>query len=405
MPRAYFLRSVVCFSAIVLSFASCAQDDDPDVTRGSDDAQVGFDARVNFDSSFDQDAALSDASWQDGYDAAIYGEDATAFEDAATEDAEVPDDGEDPPAMRDPVELLVYSNNIENLPEPGDPCPGDWRDFYQYMKLKNHVPDLLVFQQVSNRTQLDFIVDQLRKTTGKTYDGVIGEANPTAFSSPCKAPKRLQTNAIIYRKDRFETRGAKVVYKSYANYSGSCVRANNSRNRTLIQKLRHKATGAVIAVAAIRWPTAQGGGSDPACAVANVRETNERLEKLAPNADLYVIAGDANESDLNSSGGFRRWFDLVNGDRGGNLSYRDAIYQFCRKRDALKKCLDNNWTGGAGKRIDFTFYRAANKKLPRVLASHTVTYDEADAADRKLSGSDHPANYSQHRAIVSRVRF
>jgi hypothetical protein len=304
----------------------------------------------------------------------------------------------------DPDFVYVYTNNVENLESPGDFCPGDWKDLIWEMKSDVASPDLFLVQQIGGRAQLDQLVAFMTEHLHGVYAGVIAEADPAPQASPCGGQKRFQTNAIIYRVGRFEPVGPKEVWQAQARIDGACRRNTQARTKTVMQKLRDKVSGRHVTAASMHWATAQGGGADPACARANMVELDAKLRSPGYRAALTIWGGDTNEPDRTATG-FRPWYALANGDRGGALGYRDVIYRKCANGDgAVRACLDDNWTIGSGNRIDYLFARARDE-LPAQGRAHTVTFEEADAAAAQVAGADAAANYSDHRAIRARIAY
>ncbi|HEY0133789.1 MAG TPA: hypothetical protein VGB85_06900, partial [Nannocystis sp.] len=298
----------------------------------------------------------------------------------------------------DPRFIQVYDDNIENLKLAGEQCAGDWTDLIYYMKTIEPSPDVFLVQQISDPAQLEVLVDRLETELPGLFEGFISDAEPWPQMSPCGKEKALQTNAIILRTGRFEVVGDKHVWQSWANKDGECVRNNQARTRNVMVKLHDKIADKHVTVASMHWSTSQGAGDDPACAEANVLEVDEKLHKAGFGGDMVIFGGDFNESDRNDMGDFRAWYKLANGDGGGALNYRDPIYRMCDATDNLKDCLDDNDTGG--KRIDMLFAQDQNGCRVRTARAHTITYAEAEAAAKQLSGdSDPDLHYSEHRAL------
>lgn len=302
--------------------------------------------------------------------------------------------------------LLVYSANVENLPTTKDACPGDWKDLYSYIAVSGRKPDLLLVQQISDQGQLDQLVAHMSTTFGRSYASVIAEANPAPYTSPCGAAKDKQTNAIIYDTGRLVAVGGKHVWKTFKMKDGQCIRNDVPRARGVLQKFADKVVGTDVAVASIHWSIANGSGPDPACALRNVEELDQLLRMAAFQAPLQIFGGDTNEDDLLSpskSSGYRPWYAAANGDLGGKLGFRDAIYAHCATKADVKGCLLNNWTFGSTKRIDFIFARGGDGSLPQTSDARTVTFAEANAADQQLTGADAAQGYSDHRAVSARI--
>lgn len=311
------------------------------------------------------------------------------------------DTGEQTVINNDPDFLYVYTNNIENLEEPTDGCRGDWKDLIFEMKSDVASPDLFLVQQISGRPQLDRLTDFMSATLHGTYAGVIAEASPEPMASPCGAQKRFQTNAIIYRVGRLEPVGAKEVWQVVTRVDGECRRNHQSRTKAVMQKFRDKISGKHVTAASIHWATGQGA----ACARINAAEVDAKLRSTGFRSALSVFGGDTNQRDRDGDG-YQAWYALLNGDRNGELGYRDVIYRHCMTGDrAVRACLDDNWTIGSANRIDYLFARRADGTLPPQGRAHTITYEEADAAADRFVGSDASANYSDHRAIRARIYY
>lgn len=302
--------------------------------------------------------------------------------------------------------LHVYVNNIENLKTATERCRGDWTDLIHYMKTVKPSPDVFLVQQISNQAQLNVLVERMSNALPGKYRGIIADKNPWKQASPCGAEKAKQTNAIIYRVGRLEPIGDKHVWQSWAFRKGKCRRNTQARTRNVMQKFRDKVNGKTVTVASIHWSTASGSGPDPACAKKNMLETDQKLHRAGYRADLYIFGGDMNEPDRRNDGSFRPWYAVANGDKGGALRWRDPVFRMCkRKSGSTQRCLDDNWTVGSGRRIDFLFAQNREGCMVPTKRTHTVSFNEADAASRRIVGSDNPLNYSDHRAIRSFIYY
>ncbi|MBA3547123.1 MAG: hypothetical protein H0T76_11615 [Nannocystis sp.] len=298
----------------------------------------------------------------------------------------------------DPAFIQVYVNNIENLKLSGEQCAGDWTDLIYYMKTIEPSPDLFLVQQISDTAQLDILIERMNTELPGIFEGIIADADPWTQLSPCGKEKEKQTNAIIFRQGRFSKVGEKHVWQSWANKNGECVRNNQARTRNVMIKLHDKIADKDVAVASLHWSTSQGEGPDPACAKPNVLEADQKVHKNGFGGDLVIFGGDFNESDRNENGGFRPWYALANGDDGGELNYRDPIYRTCQSAKDLQTCLDDNRTGS--KRIDMLFAQDGDGCRARTRRAHTITYNEAEAAAKAITGIGDPdLNYSEHRAV------
>lgn len=321
------------------------------------------------------------------------------------EDAAAPPDPppDPPPQPRGPATLMIMTANVENLPQTSDGCPGDWRDLFYYLELQPTKPDLVFVQQLTDQAQLDQLTAYMTQRLGRPYAGVIAEENPRPFNSPCGAQKERQTNAVVYASDRLSAVGERQVWQSYKNVDGACVRDGLSRTHSVAQTLRDVQTAAELSVASIHWSTRNGAGADPACAAMNVAETANILRTRAPAAELVLFGGDTNEPEFADGGGFNGWYTSANRSLGGPLQLYDPIYEVC---GGAPDCLRDNWTfrgASSTRRIDYLF--AGGPGAVAVLGAHTVTFNEGNAADTQVTGSDNDEGYSDHRAVWSQVRY
>lgn len=317
----------------------------------------------------------------------------------ADQDDPPPNVGEPGAVNDEPAFIQVYVNNIENLKLADEECAGDWTDLIFYMKSFKPAPDVFLVQQVSDTAQLKVLVDRMSAELPGDYQGVIADGDPWTQGSPCGPEKARQTNAVIFRTGRFTQVGGKHVWQAWANKDDTCVRSKQARTRSVMVKLHDEVAGRDVTVASIHWATDQGMGPDPACAEKNIAEVDQIVHMQGYRGDLVVFGGDFNESDRQDDGDFRAWYRKANGDDGGAFNYRDPVYRACSS-DALKKCLDDNWTIGSGRRIDMLFGQDGEGCRARTRRAHTITYDEADAAAEQFEGSDAASlNYSEHRGV------
>lgn len=318
----------------------------------------------------------------------------------AHQDEPAPAVGERQAINDDPAFIQVYVNNIENLKQGGEMCPGDWTDLIYAMKKVEPSPDLFLVQQISDTAQLELLVERMNADLPGIFAGVIADADPWTQQSPCGEEKAQQTNAIIFRKGRFAQIGDKHVWQSWANKNGECVRNNQARTRNVMLRLHDKIADRDISVASIHWSTSQGDGPDPACAAKNVLEADQKLHQDGFGGDLVIFGGDFNEPDRKDNGDPRPWFAEANGDADGELNYRDPIYRACQSAKDLQTCLDDAWTIGSERRIDMLFAQDGEGCRARTARAHTITFNEAEAAAEALTGSSDPnLNYSDHRAV------
>jgi hypothetical protein len=363
---------------------------DVDVDAGSDEVDAGSAAVVDAGSA-DVDAGTAEVV------------------DAGSDDTVDAGAIDPPPPPRGPAELLVLTANVENLPRTSDACPGDFRDLYAYLAVEDQRPDVFVVQQLSGQAQLQELLGVLTSMLSRPYDGRVAEAAPAPFNSPCGAQKERQTNAVVFATDRLQLVGEPVVRRSYKNVDGACVLDTLSRTRTIALLLRDTVTGEDISATSLHWSTRNGPGPDPACATANARELDQIVRVHHGGASLYVAGGDTNEPDLvehTVGSAHTPWYAEMNVDLGGPLGWIDPIWRHCERTGVLRDCLLDQWTfrGQVDRRIDFVFTRRTGA-LPAAVQAHTITFNEAGAADAALTGSDSDVAYSDHRAVLARLRY
>jgi hypothetical protein len=408
-------HTLVLMTCAALLGAACGDEQLDSAPRDGFDLAQGADMDAAGDmDALDMDEALDLAGEPDLPEPLDLGELDLAMEDMEAPDQAAPMDmgrdmapDPDPDPPRPPAELMVYTSNIENLPTPSDMCPGDWQDLYAYMATQASKPDLFFLQQVDDQAQLNQIIAFMEQQLKRPYAGVIADPNPAPFRSPCGMKKAKQTNAIIYATDRLRKVDAPISWRSWRNFSGTCRRDGLARTRSVALRLKDRETGDELGVASIHWSTSNSPGPDSACAIANGKETHQKLRQLSPNAKLYIFGGDANEPDrLNTSTlNFTRWYKQLNVKEGGALGYLDPMWEACKAAGGLSACLRDAWTVGSVRRIDFLFTRSRTGPQPKILRAHTISYDEGDAAARQVYGSDVPANYSGHRSVLMRLRY
>ncbi len=319
----------------------------------------------------------------------------------------------------DATKILVYTNNVENLPTSnvaagdGSTCAGDWQDLIYYMKQMGGAPDIFLVQQISNEDQLDNkLIAKMRELLGVEYGAVIAEQAPAYWApSDCSA-KHYQTNAIVYRKARFAyVSGSKQTFRSVVDDNGQCVTADAARYVNVAVKLQDKmqpwkGSFKEIAVASVHWPVVDG------CGVTNAVKTDIILNSFT-GAQLSLWGGDINLPELDSpkvnTSGYKSWYVRTNAALGDSatLGYRDPIYDACDGRTgddvALKQCLIDNATMKFGSRYDFLFtkYKSTYKGSPVSTSDpRTVSFDSASDADAQVTGSDNrDLGYSMHRSV------
>ena len=288
---------------------------------------------------------------------------------------------------QDPTFLQVYDNNVENLETPTEYCKGDWQDLVYFMKLQKYAPDLFLVQQVSGRAQLNELTEFMTRNLPGRYKGVIARRNPQPFDSPCEAPKARQTNAIVFRVERFDVQpDSKLAFRSTRRVGNDCVPDTLDRSENVLVRLTDKTNGQTVVAGSIHWPTGARGG--PACANNNARQAAKRMAAAGP-AGLRILGGDANITP-------GPWKQIITGPFG----YGDAC-------GGNPDCPAQNWTvPGDHRRIDFLFSRHEPANEAAVVTDFkTVTFEAANAAAQQVTGGDDPAEYSDHRALAARIHY
>ncbi|WP_181791555.1 hypothetical protein [Streptomyces phytophilus] len=315
----------------------------------------------------------------------------------------------------DPSFLQVYDANVENLPTTTESCPGDWHDLMYYMRLQENRPDIYLVQQISNRAQLDLLLTRMEEHFGESYAGVLAENDPADYKNGCSG-KVKQTNGVIWRTDRLSLKTSASpdnrwqAQREYPAGSKQCVNNDQPRSKGVKALLLDKLSGKTVTAASFHWPTQDHGGTY--CNVSNAGElSNELTEDGYGVADLFVAGGDTNHSASSTNGqdNWTTWYKATNGDIGGQHRFRDAVYAGCADAGgSIPDCLADKWTlhTTTPRRIDFLLARNATGAPPRTSNPVVPTFDEGDAADLELTGSDNrDMDYSDHRAVGARIHY
>ncbi|MEO3776505.1 hypothetical protein ABGB16_06580 [Micromonospora sp. B11E3] len=280
-----------------------------------------------------------------------------------------------------PSFLVVYNNNIENwLPES---CADGkiWDRLVTYIKGRPLSPDIFTVQQVSNQAQLDVLTRYLSDELPGTYAGQIAIAEPGSmgYTSTCGIMKNQQTNAVIYRSDRFTyeaaTRWRSDAPEDYDAGTGPCrnlepTRSSQDRVHNIAVRLHDNVANQKVSVASIHWPTNTWYG--PKCAAENIKEADEAMGRLG--GDLKIVAGDTN-AEPDDAGW---WLD------GKSYGYRDPIAEKCGSRN----CSSAYDTLGS-RRIDFLLVKSGNG------------FNNVGTINTTLTGGD----YSDHLAVAAYVNY
>jgi hypothetical protein len=323
-------------------------------------------------------------------------------------------------ANTDPGFLQVYDANVENLPvSSGEVCKGDWHDLMYYMRTQPLKPDLYLVQQLSNKSQLNTLLTRMEEHFGESFSGVLAENNPEPLDpddGECRTDKYLQTNAVIWRDARLSLKlSASPDNRWQAQRedpnTGKCVNNNQSRTKGVKALLRDKVSGKDVTAASFHWRTYTWGHK---CTESNAGELSNELKADGyGGADLFVAGGDTNNASNSTHGSadWTPWYRKINGDLGGTYGFRDAAFAGCSGSPA---CLKPKWTldkdpsdsESQPRRIDFLLARKAGGAKPVISNTVVPTFNEGDAADLALTGSDYQnLDYSDHRSVGARVHY
>ncbi|HEY5939113.1 MAG TPA: hypothetical protein VIU61_30885, partial [Kofleriaceae bacterium] len=221
-----------------------------------------------------------------------------------------------------PAYLVVYNNNIENM-LPANCNKGDWNRLFNYIKAQAQSPDLLVVQQISNQAQLNTLTARMTNELPGTYAGVIAIANPGSMGyddNRCEVLKNHQTNAVIYRSDRF-TKEGETRWRSDAPRAktGPCENLSAPAGQDRVENvgvlLYDRVAKQRVSVSSLHWPTSTWKG--PECADENIKEANEASDRLG--GTLKILAG-----DMNTSKGTKGWWNDAR-----DFGFRDPIAETC----------------------------------------------------------------------------
>lgn len=284
-----------------------------------------------------------------------------------------------------PDYLVVYSNNMENWAD--GTCDGDgvWNRLFAYIKLQSQSPDVFLVQQISNETQLNTLVKKMTDELPGVYAGVIALEDPKPWmycapdsesgpdscaKSSCTYKKRQQTNAVIYRSDRFSLVGSPNRWRADRYQDGGCSNSNQLRVHNVGVLLYDKIAKKQVSAGSFHWPTDKSDGER--CAAENAREAVQEIGELG--GVLKILGGDANQSK-----GTQGWWNDVR-DSG----FRDPIFETC----PASGCPDSTSTAGSS-RIDYLL----------VKGSHGFS------GARTINESSTGGVYSNHRALRVNVKY
>lgn len=276
--------------------------------------------------------------------------------------------------------LVVYNNNLENM-LPASCDGGDWNKLFAYIKAQSSSPDIFTTQQISNTAQLNALTTRMTNELPGTYAGVIAISSPGSmgYTSTCGKLKNQQTNAVIYRSDRFTleatTRWRSDAPDDWDKGTGACKNLDDTptsqdRVENVAVRLLDRIANQQVSVASIHWPTDTWHGPD--CADENMSEANTAVDNLG--GTLKIIAGDANTT----KGTHGWWNDAI------DLGFRDPIDETCPSSG----CPDSTSTLGTH-RIDFMLVKSGHGFSSATTISETST----------------GGKYSDHRALRANVNY
>lgn len=301
--------------------------------------------------------------------------------------------------------IVVLDNNLENRTAG---CGYDFTWLATHMSSYTYLPDVFTVQQVANQTDLTNLLTYLKNTWGKEYAGAIAiptptSANnmyPTAAAGSCQYQKRFQTNAVIWRKERFNKLG-QATWNSDAKYgSGSCanlmdVNPKQARTKNIAVALQDTLAKRTVVVASIHWPTNKPDG-DPtrdshSCAAENFSEANQAADNLASTyryanysnapAPARIIGG-----DTNAKTSIDGWWQNAK-----NAGYRDPIAEKCGQ------------TTGANYSVCLSQKTAENNRLDFILVEHGGGFTASASETIQVPTGGTP--YSNHLAVRAMVHY
>lgn len=285
--------------------------------------------------------------------------------------------------------LQVWNLNTHHMQSGEEPGQTDYRKFIAYITDPTKVayyPDIVTIQEAGRGGVpgcADFAAE-LRGATSQDY--------------ACQGADTWGGSAVVYSTSRL-TVGATTTVTLKEEVNGSCVFTDW---KAQLIKVGDRLSGKSASVGSVHLPY-QSGVPDADCAWANTKLLNGYLTgDTYGSADMKIMAGDWNRRDRpKSDDGWNCWYRGTNAALGtcgssvGNLKWKDAVYNWCKKRDLeILKCLRGNWThdvdredGEVGSRIDFLFAKAY-----AVNNTKTVTYKAA-------------GEYSDHRGLGSLLTY
>ena len=135
------------------------------------------------------------------------------------------------------------------------------------------------------------------------YVARVADGAPAYWGgASCDPAKDHQTNAIIYREDRFDVVTSMTWVPRTAAASG-CTTQRTERTETLALDLRDVTAGRALTVASVHWPL----DGSYVCATDSWVDATGRVTSLPGSdpdgSDLLLICGDFNHDDFRQSAG------------------------------------------------------------------------------------------------------
>ena len=272
--------------------------------------------------------------------------------------------------------IFVLNNNIENRAHSSANCDFDFSALLNKSKDLSYYPDIFTVQQVSNQADLNDLIRTLKTAWGVDYAGAIAVPNPLpennmypGVTTACKGQKNFQTNAVLWRSDRFAKLGqTNWLSDGKVKNAGGCVNLADTypkqmRTKNVAVALQDKIAKRTVVAASVHWAL-QPDSSDlastfnaHACASENMREANEKVEALATSyryanyssapKPAKIVAG-----DMNAKTSINGWWDWAKG-----TGYIDPIANICGQtlgsHDTKASCLAHKTTPTGVNRIDY----------------------------------------------------
>lgn len=306
------------------------------------------------------------------------------FSEDAADDAELDVASSAITANSSPSYLVVYSNNMENWADGTCDGDGDWNKLFAYIKTQAQSPDIFFVQQISNQAQLDKLVKKMSDELPGVYASKIAVEDPypwmycasnsesaphSCSTNSCSYKKRQQTNAVIYRSDRFTLEDTRR-WRADRYQDGGCSNSNQLRVENVGVRLHDKIANKDVSAASFHWPTDTSDGEP--CAAENDREAVAQMATLG--GSLKILGGDANQTK-----GTHGWWDDAR-----SAGFRDPIFETC----PASGCAPSTSTAGSH-RIDYLL----------VKGSHGFT------GAKTINESSTGGVYSNHRALRVNVKY